>query len=148
MDTAAMLAASLMSAGVGFVCGLIVGRDTRSTVTLHRRQESQALTIADEWTGPPLPRLHWPGNGTAPEALPQPVPWGSARGSSPQWMSIDQLRPPDNAPLYAGVIEGLSGYYYCSDAVEIGNGMLRMSRTVCGEVHQWTYSPGEWIRCR
>lgn len=144
METISMLCASLMSAAVGYVCGLIVGRDTRTTITI-REQRSQS--VAGEVI---LPRLHWPGNGTEPDQFPDPTPWGSARGSNPQWVSIGQDRPPDNGPLYATKIEGVAGWYFCTEARELGNGRLWMSRSYFHgkETVSWTCNRGEWMRCR
>lgn len=140
-DTLAMLAASLSSAAVGYITGLIVGRDTRPQIRFYRKMETRAVVMTGELI------TH---NGDEPQVIKPTARRGSVRGSSPDWVSISQDRPPDNEPLYATTIQGLVGWYYCSTAYELPGGRLHQTRSY-GHGHEtvsWIAEPGEWTRCR
>lgn len=160
-ETAGMIFCCLTSAGIGYICGLIVGRDTRTIITpihaahliigegrsmVRQTVEEFALTETVEVQEYSEPQVLRP-------AARRGSVWGfrpdSARGFNPRWVSLSQDRPPRNAPLYATTIVGLQGWYFCTEAEELPDGRLRQTRTYFHrtEVMSWICEPGEWRKC-
>ncbi len=142
-ETYAMLAASLMSAGVGYVCGLIVGRDTRPVTTIIRQQWSETTSTLLEY----MPEM--PVNDSTPPAI-KSAGYCQSQGFSPRLASILQKPPDFNGPVYAQRLHGSREWFYCTSAYEMADGRLMQRSTFCGgkEDYEYPVDPGEWRRVK